>query len=125
METVLNLSKPKTKIEVVYNIDSIDDLFIKIKYIIKNNQKQNYINIQNYNNLNIKDLIYKYGFNVITYNNMRIQFKGYTRWVYFKNNKAIRFDNSGSGTDTPSHLCGFIDDTYINLDFDRFEKIEI
>jgi hypothetical protein len=132
MKTVLDIKKkPQYKPnDKEYTINSIDDVFNAIDDTLRINPDSKLINVRfnkEFIESQIVELFSKYGFEI---NNSfypdykdSIRFRGLTRWVYFKDDKPVHFDSTGSGTDTPSHLCSFPPSIFETLEYDRFEKI--
>jgi hypothetical protein len=126
--TILDIApKPKKTqtVDKIYSVKSIYELFGAINDALKINPVIESIQITR--NVNIDEVLFNtnHGLNLFNYTNKgEVKFRGFTRWVYFKNDTPIFFDSACSQTDTPPHTATFKSSVYETLEFDRFEKIE-
>jgi hypothetical protein len=125
MNTILDIQKSGfPNIEKKYVVETLEELFEAIEDALKINPLIEEIKVKKTDKLNIQDLIYNHGFDFFYYNSDgKIRFRGFTKWVYFKNDNPVFFDSSCSGTDTQPHTSTFRHQSYTTLDFDRCEKI--
>ena len=103
IKTILDLKRYKElpNADTVYDLDSIDDILLKIQKL--SNQDLEYLFVKSISKDLRKDLENLYGFKI--WDN-KIYWTGYSRWVYFLDNVPIYFASSCSQTDTAPQLRG-------------------
>jgi hypothetical protein len=122
MKTVLSIKKPAIY-DITYQINSVDDIFSAIEASLKINPLNDKIRVELSSLINIEAICHVYGFEFIYPNYIR--FTGYKRWVYFKNDTPVFFDDSCIYTDTEPHTASFKKKEYYTLDFDRCAMVMI
>ena len=125
MPTILNIKKSGfPDIEKIYSVESLTDLFEAIEDGLKINPSIHKINVRQNINIDVAKWMNENGFDFYNYStNGEIRFRGFTKWVYFKNDTPVFFDSACSGTDTPPHTTTFRNSVYVNLKFDYYKKI--
>lgn len=123
--TIIDIKKSGfPKVEKTYNVESLTELFEAIDDALKINPLIELIKVRRSEIIDVQKWKNKYGFDFFNYTDKReIKFRGFTKWVYFKNDMPVFFDDSCSGTDTQPHTATFKSLEYDTLEFDRCEKI--
>lgn len=126
--TVLNIKKSGfPKVEKVFNVKTIEDLFNSINEVLEINPLAETINVKKCVEISgqVNDWKNKYGFDFYNYDKGIIRFRGYRRWVYFYKSEPVLFDSSCSGTDTKPHTISSRLKEYDTLLFDDCKLINI
>lgn len=122
MRTVLSIKKPAVY-DIIYRINSVDDIFSAIEASLKINPLNDKIRVELSSKVDVHNLCHIHGLEFI-YPNF-IKFTGYVRWVYFKDDTPVFFDDSCIYTDTEPHTAPFKKKEYDTLDFDRCDLVMI
>jgi len=130
--TVLDLiASPRLKlIEDVFETTTIEGVFQIIQDVLKKNPTQFFINLKVNPEIQKlqKKLEDKHGFDIsYSYSQTTIclRFRGYARWVYFRNGVPVYFTSSCSGIlgKSPHETFGYKSE-FSKLKFDDYKRLE-
>lgn len=130
MNTVLDIKKADTNNAIVIykDVNNIVALFDAVNDTLNINPSANKIRVlkNNWLSNNINYISNIIGFDCSSEADYYdFKFRGYYRWVYFKDGKPIYFDSSCCLTDQPSHKSTYRSKIYETLEFDKYEKVKL
>lgn len=124
MKTILDIQKPGfPSVKKIYKVESPTELFEAIEGALNIDPLIEKIKVQPSDRIHVSEWASKYGFDFSNYFKGEIKFRGFTRWVYFKDKEPVFFDSYCSGTDTKPHTASFRSSIYLTLEFDECKKI--
>jgi hypothetical protein len=124
-KTAIDFIATTLKEPTIYSLNNIDDIFEAIEDALKINPKCQVIHFKMNDFIHEKrfEIGVKYGFDTFNLSKGILRFRGYTRWVFFKDNVPVYFTEESSGMEEPPYYSKIKNGIYETLEFDRHEKI--